>query len=266
MPRQLPTVNINGLRVAYRDAGLGLPIVLLHGLTGSKEWFEYQFSGLSSSYRVLSYDLRTAGRRHYDIQLLAEDLAKFLSALRIPSAMIGGHSLGGLVAQQFALSYPQRTKGLILVSTFPYLHEKSPQMITKWITPGEVQFQSPTKRLFSRIFGGRKREASVEPEGLEFLAANTAGLNKATLHARIKIVQEIDFRERLAELNMPALIVVGAKDEPVILEGAQLLYEGLSDATLEVIENTGHFCFYERHDLFNNAVDYFLAERLANLA
>jgi len=291
---QLPTVDIDGLRVSYCDAGIGLPVVFLPGLTGSKEWFQYQLSGLSESYRVLSYDFRLAGRQRYSAELLAEDLAKFLSALRIHSAVIAGHSFGGLVAQQFAISYPYRVKSLLLVSTFPYLEEKSPAALLEWLVPGEVKLQSPIRDLILRLFcrwcrqrserehytlagpgkdspddGGWGKIPQTNPdrqEDLKFLAAHTAGLNKYTLNARLRIIQDFDSRERLAGFSMPALIVAGASDRPEILKGAQLLYEGIPDATLEVIEGAGHFCFYERHDLFNEIVDQYLSERLASLS
>jgi 3-oxoadipate enol-lactonase len=260
---QLPTVNIDGLRVSYRDAGLGIPIVLLPGLTGSKEWFESQYSGLSNRYRVLSYDLRQAGRQQYNVELLSEDLAKFLGALRIPSAVVGGHSFGGLIAQQFALSYPQRARSLLLISSFPHL-DISGTNVLELLSLGDVQIKSAAGSLLSRLLPWRRKEIT-EPEGMSFLAAHTGGITRATLNERLRIIREVDFREQLPELTMPALIIAGAKDRPQMLEAAQVLYEGIQDSTLEVIEGAGHFCFYERHDLFNDIVDSFLTDRMASL-
>jgi pimeloyl-ACP methyl ester carboxylesterase len=261
----LPTVNIDGLRVAYLEAGRGLPIVMAPGLTGSKEWFTYQFSGLSENYRILSYDVRPARGRSYTLELLAEDLAKFLSAMRIPSAIIGGHSFGALIAQQFAKSFPNRTRGLILVSAFASLPREPQATIQKWLTPGDIHTPSGIGSLFSRLFCRNRPEEPGDGE-LAFLAANNAGLTKATLNERLRIVRESDLRENLPELGMPALVMMGARDRPEMLAAGQELYESLPNASLEVIENAGHFCFYERHDLFNNALDYFLFERLASLS
>lgn len=259
----MPTVNIDGLRVSYRDAGLGIPIILLPGLTGSKEWFESQYRGLSNRYRVLSYDLRQAGRQNYTIEFLSEDLAKFLSALRIPSAVVAGHSFGGLIAQQFALSYPQRARSLLLISSFPHL-DISASNVLEWLSPGDVQIKSAAGSFLSRLLPWRRKEM-MEQEGLAFLAAHTGAITRATLNERLRIIREFDFREKLPELTMPALIIAGAKDRPQMLEAAQVLYEGIQDSTIEVIEGAGHFCFYERHDIFNDVVDSFLTERMASL-
>ena len=116
----MPTIDIDGLRVNYADAGTGLPIVFVPGLVGSKEWFRYQISGLSNHHRVICYDLRPArGRVDYSLDLLTSDLTRFLDALKIHGAIIAGHAFGALIAIHFASMHPERSLALVAVSASP---------------------------------------------------------------------------------------------------------------------------------------------------
>jgi pimeloyl-ACP methyl ester carboxylesterase len=262
----LPVVEINGLKMDYEDKGTGLPVIFVHGLTGSKEWFRFQLSGLSEHHRIISCNLRAASRRRdYTIESLADDLANFMTALRLHGAVIAGHDFGGLVAMQFALKYPQRTTALILISTFPYLPQQSPQTIVEWLAPGPVEFTSPIASFFRKLFG-REKAGSRESEGLSWLAKHNAGLSRETLDARASLTAGFNITERLSEISVPTLLVVGSEDRAAILAGMQTLYEKIPDTTLDAIEGGDHFVFYTRHDLFNDVVDDFLMKNLASLS
>jgi pimeloyl-ACP methyl ester carboxylesterase len=262
----LPSVNIEGLKVGYAEKGTGLPVIFIPDLTGSRHWFKYQLSGLSEHYRIVSCDLRQASRRPaYTIELLTKDLESFMNARRIISAVITGHGFGGLIAQHFALTRPQKTTALILSSTFPHLPPLSAQQIMDLLAPGPVAFESPVTAFFRRLFG--QRQAGEEAaDGPGWLAKQNAGLTRQTLEARIEIVQQFDSTSRLSEITLPTLMVVGSEDQASILAGTQHLYEGIPDASLEVIEGADHFSFYTRHDLYNDVIDDFLASHLAELA
>lgn len=250
----------------YEDEGTGLPVIFIPGITGSKDWFRYQLSGLSEHHRIISYNLRNAGLRGaYAIELLTEDLARFIRALRLINAVIVGHCFGGLIAQQFALTYPQQASAVILSSTFPHLPQHSPQQIVDLLAPGPIQFESPVARFFRKLFGGRRPEVE-EDEGLAWLTTKNANLDRATLDARIRVIERFDMREHLGEITVPALVVVGAEDHAPILHGSQQLDEGIQDSNLEVIEGGDHFMFYTRHDLYNDVIDDFLMSHLAELS
>lgn len=262
----MPAVDIDGHRIEYEDEGAGLPVVFIPGLTGSKASCKYQLSGLSEHYRIISYNLRLASRREaYTIDLLTEDLARFLTELKLDTAVIAGHSFGGLIAQNFALNYAQHISALILSSTFPYLSEQPSQKIIEWLAPGPVEFESKWTAFMRRLFGGRQAPAE-DSDGLTWLAHQKGGLNKATLDARVNIIQEFNSSNRLGEINVPTLLIVGAEDRAPILAGTQMLYENIPDTTLEVIEGGDHFVFFTRHDLYNDVIDDFLMSRMASFS
>lgn len=262
--RRLPVININSLRIDYSDAGLGVPIVFVPGLSGSREWFRYQTSGLSDHYRIISYNLRRAHlRTKYTLDLLADDLAKFLDALHIPSAVIAGHSFGGLVALQFAVSHPDRCPALVLCSTSPSFSGIPDEELLAHLLPGEVKFDNLFIRLWKKLFGS-KRAGEDDVDSLDYSRFN-AGLDRATLDARLKILRKTNLTPLLGTITMPSLIVAGSLDEPYILAGSQLLDQMIPDSTLEVIENTDHFCFCTRHDLFNATLVEYLSHKVARL-
>ena len=262
----MPTVEIDGHRVTYEDVGLGLPVLLLPGLVGSVEWFKYQFTGLSTKYRIISCDLREVSRRpDYTMELLVEDVARFMAALRLHSAIIGGHSLGGLIAQEFALSYPQSTAAVVLASTFHHVPTEYQPRIPEILAPLETPAESPIRRLLG-VFSGKRATDGEELEGMDWLAAHAPHLSRTTISTRLRLATDFDVSGRIGSITVPSLVLVGGDEDAFLLDSARDLYESIPDSALEVIEGGDHFSFFTRHDLFNAALDDFLASRSAILA
>lgn len=262
----MPSIDIDGMRVAYEDAGTGLPIVFIPGLTGSKEWFRYQFSGLQESYRIISYDVRAARISATSaLDTLTEDLARLMTALKLQSAVLVGHSFGAMIAQRFATLYRQRLDALVLISAFPHLPDVPAETIIEWMSPGLPHPKSGFRALVRRIFHRKPAVPPEDGEGLEWLAAHSPSLPNAALDSRISMVREFDSTSWLPENEAATLVIVGARDREPFLHGAQTLYEAIPDSTLEVIEDGDHFSFYTRHDIVNGAIDDFLTERLMSL-
>lgn len=258
----MPIIDIDGTRVAYEDAGTGLPIVFIPGLVGGKDWFTYQLTGLSQSFRVISYDLRPASNRaSYKLDLLTEDLARFLSALRLQSAVVAGHSFGAMVAQRFALTHRDRTDAVVLISAFPRLGDAPAQAVAEWLCPGPVELESAFQAVLRRFFRQKRPPPTKDPEGTAWLAAHCPPISRATFDARLAIIRRFDSTDWLADIEAPTVVIVGACDHPQFLSSAQVLYEGIPDCRLEVVEDGDHFCFYTRHDIVSAVIHDLLTER-----
>ena len=256
----MPVANIRGFKVAYEEAGRGLPIVFIPGLVETKEWFQRQVSGLSPKYRTIACDLRTPGRSgEYSVRLLAEDLARFLDAIRANTAVICGRSFGGVVAQEFALNYPDRTSAVVLMSSFASLPAVSDEKILSWLTPREQGGAS--LGWLRKLFGA----ARTEPDSSEWLALQAGKVNRATVETRLRLAKDFDSTEQIGDIRVPTLTMVGSREPEEMLRATRVLYEGIPDATLEVMEGGDHFAFFLRHDLVNAALDDFVAARLASL-
>lgn len=271
----MPTIRVDSVTVDYYEAGTGLPVILIPGITEFKEEFVSQFHGLSSNYRIISYDLRRGLKRatDYTPDLLVEDLGRLMRGLGLDGAVICGHSFGGVIAMEFALRHPDLAKALVLVSSYPSPPTILPAELVSWTSsaghPFHTALGTKFKLQIARFFG-RKTSGTVamtdEVHAMRTVARQAARTSRTTISQRVRIVQKTDLPHRLPELEMPTLVIAGAKDRSVFLSSAQELYEGIPNATLEVIEGAGHFCFLTRHDQFNTVVDEFLTSHLAEIS
>lgn len=119
----MPKIKINGLDHYYEQEGKGPSLVFIHGAFGDSNMWDPQWQYFASKYRLLRYDLRGHGRtgssslERYTIDTFSDDLASLLDSLDIQAPIICGQSLGGSIAQAFAVRHPGRLKGLILSSS-----------------------------------------------------------------------------------------------------------------------------------------------------
>ncbi len=271
----MPRIQIDNYTVDYDEAGCGMPVIFIPGITEYKEAFVFQFGGLQNSYRIISYDLRRGLKRatDYTLDLLVDDLRKLLDALDLDSAVICGHSFGGLVAMKFAAKYPERTKALILVSAFHSAPSKSMESFLNTISSIENPLRTSVITRFrvylDRMLGRRTTGALFREHQVESIieVANQAmKTSRITINQRLKIIKETDLRASLPQIVSPTLVIAGSKDNEFFLSSAQSLYERIPDASLEVIEEVGHFSFLTRHDQFNSTVDEFLAQRIVAIS
>lgn len=118
----MPYVPTRDIITYYEEQGSGEPLVLIRGLGSDLQAWALQVPALAKHFRVITYDNRGAGRTNapdkpYSISGMADDLAALLDALKVEKASILGYSMGGMIAQEFALKYPARTNKLILLAT-----------------------------------------------------------------------------------------------------------------------------------------------------
>src|SRR3990172_3723573 len=117
----MPTAVFNGIRLYYEVHGQGTPLVLMHGFAGTAESWKPQIPDLSARYRLVLYDARGHWRSEsprsadlYSHEVFAEDLRALLDHLSAETAVVGGLSMGGVIALTFYFAHPQRVRALIL--------------------------------------------------------------------------------------------------------------------------------------------------------
>src|SRR6476659_3829867 len=119
----LKKVHVRDIDIAYKVFGKGDPIILHNGANdGMNAWDPSFLTAISSNHTIIVFDQRgigntTAGSKPYTMQLLANDTAGLLDALKIPKANVMGYSLGGHIAQAFTISHPEKVNRLILIAT-----------------------------------------------------------------------------------------------------------------------------------------------------
>lgn len=261
----MPTVVANGLSLYYEEFGRGEPIVFLSGLGGDSRAFSVTIRYFSDRYRALAIDARDTGRSDrvtapYSTADVADDLAAFLKTLGIPSAHVVGHSLGGLVAQEFAVRFPAMVRSLVLASTHSGASEWRKALIKSWIflrrrcEPAEF-----TEATFPWLVAPPFYRNPSQIEGMIRFAERNPWPQDAETFAR---QAESAFRfaagSQLGSIRVPTLVLAGALDLVNPPSVAQELAAQIPGARLVVFPEAGHLPHIEDGDGLRREIDRFL--------
>ena len=259
-------IRIDDIQIAYTDAGVGRPVVLIHGYPFNRSLWNEQVEALSNSYRVIVPDLRGFGESDAStgtagMNRMAQDVAQLLDHLQISQAVIGGLSMGGYVALAFYKQFPSRVRALVLADTRAQGDtEEAKQtraqqaekalsegmagiadaMLPKLLTPETV---SKRPEIVKRV---RDMMLRTKPEG-----AAAALLGMAARE---------DQTEALSSITSPTLILVGAEDAITPVADSEKMHQSIAGSRLVVLENAGHVSNLERTQQFNEALLKFLRE------
>jgi pimeloyl-ACP methyl ester carboxylesterase len=271
--QHLHRVELPGAEVSYAEIGEGPPVVFVHGISGSwQNWLE-NLPHVARNHRAIALDLPGFGASpmpSWTIDMFAYGrlLHDFCEKLGADGATLVGNSMGGLVAAEAVLTAPERYDRLVLVS--------AAGLINTWLPHERGTATSHAWRTFGRPFGAaarfvvshrRARYAMFRffiryPNRLhrELLWEQMAsGLPAPGFADALAAVIEYDARDRLEEIQIPAMIVWGT-DDWVIPSAAALSYNRrIPHSRLEIFERTGHVPQLERPQRFNALLDDFLS-------
>jgi pimeloyl-ACP methyl ester carboxylesterase len=259
----MPYADVNGQRIWYTDSGgHGLPMVLAHGFLMDSDMFAPQVAALGGKQRVITWDQRGHGRTQstpdpFTYWDSADDQRALLDHLGIHQAVVGGMSQGGFVGLRFALRYPDRTAGLLLLDSQAGLEdpEKVPQydlMFDVWTSEGPTP--ELTEMVAAIAIGNQRPESAAWIEKWGALPAEGLRQSYRTLMDRD------DVTDRLGQIRAPALVIHGEEDSAIPMERAEELCQGLSGCEGVVrIPGAGHAANLTHPELVNAAISGFLA-------
>lgn len=243
-------IDRDGVQIYYEDHGAGPAILLTHGFADTSIFWQGQVAAFQDRYRVITWDMRGHGQSdspgdeaQYSEAHTVADMAAILDACGVESAVLGGLSMGGFMSLAFHLRYPGRVRALMLFDTGPGFRNDE------------------AREGWNRTARGRAK--SFEERGLEALNRrqrpehrSPAGLARA---ARGMLAQ-FDGRiiESLPGIAVPALVLVGEKDEP-FLAAAGYMAARIPGARKAVIADAGHTANLDQPEAFNAAVEEFLS-------
>ncbi len=257
-------VELMGTRLYYETAGLGLPVVLIHGFANDTRAWDFQFEPFARRHQVLRYDLRGFGQSALpggEEYSHADDLRALLDHLEIPVACLVGHSMGGDVALAFSLACPRRVRALVLLDS------------TLWGFPWSTEWRNSLREV-SRA----AREAGIE-KARNMWADHPLfrpALERPELTAEVRgtlarysgwhwvnrdPVRQPDppTARQLDRIGAPVLVLAGERDLPDFQAVADLLHQGIRGARKLVLPNVGHLPNLEGPEEFNEAVLGFLS-------
>ncbi len=258
----MPIVEAGGIELHYLERGGGQPLLLIAGIPAIADDWDALAEPLSASRRVIAYDNRGSGRSTvtpgpYSTRQLAGDAVALLDALEIGRADVFGMSMGGMIAQEVALGWPERVRRLILGCTHAGVEHAAPQ-------PREagrafaMQTDDWAERM--RALAPFAFAPGVE-EGLlaSFVAKKSGDVqDPAGYAAQIQAVLAHDTADRLDAITAPTLILTGDEDQVIPAASSDLLRERIPGARLETIAGTGHLFFIEAPEQTRSLIEDFL--------
>ena len=263
----MPKIKVQEIDLYYEIHGEGAPFIMIRGLGSTADHWVAQVPAFSKKFRVVIFDNRGIGRSDkpdipYTIGMMAQDTVGLMDALNIRRAHVLGMSMGGMIAQEIAIRYPERVHGLVLGCThcggkhlFPP-DEEIGRLFGEYILTGSDEgFEKTLRALFAQ------RTLKERPD----MAQSYREISKRFpsspkfLIRQFEAVQGHDSWENLVKINAPTLVLTGSEDVLVPPKNSEILAARIPKARLEIIEGGAHQFPVERADAFNHTVLDFLS-------
>jgi pimeloyl-ACP methyl ester carboxylesterase len=257
----MPLARLNGINISYQVEGQGEPLVMIMGFTAGRIGWMPQIRFFKKYYRLITFDNRGAGKSDkppgsYSTNMMADDTVKLMDLLGIEKAHIMGLSMGGMIAQELAINYPQRVMKLVLASTYARQDETSGDTLEQakflQLTPEKkacamvgLAFNKPLYRftfgLLARVqtrFTGASGRVGIEGQTEACLKHNTL--------------------DRLSSITAPTLVIVGTGDRIIKSVSSEVIAGNIPNFKLVKVEGGSHYFSFEMKNVFNREVLNFL--------
>jgi pimeloyl-ACP methyl ester carboxylesterase len=271
--------TIHGYRRAFRVAGSGPALLLIHGVGANSTSWEPVHAKLAQRFTVIAPDLLGHGesdkpRADYSLASFANGMRDLLAAVGIDRVTVVGHSYGGGVAMQFAYQYPQLVERIVLVSTGGVAKDVSIAlrlaalpMASDALAMLRVPGALPTMRLFGRAvgsvlgstkFGRDVADAVGLLQDLKEPGASSAFARtlRSVVDRRGQFVTMLD-RSYLVQ-TVPVQVIWGEEDPVIPVEHARIAHAAMADSRLEIFEKSGHLPFKDHPNRFVEVVERFI--------
>ena len=288
-------VDAHGVLIYYKALGRGQPLVVLHGGPGaSHDYFLPYLLPLVRRNRVIFIDERGSGRSQklenpaaYTVENMAEDVEAVRQGLELGKISLLGHSCGGVLAQAYALKYPENLTHLILCSTF-HSTKKMNEVFKKMKEKMAPELRARIEKMEKAGLFGHGKEYEKNRYISEYMVAswgegyfpylyqnhpdpnydpNSNGNFAWDLYREMwgsngefvidGNMTSVEYTDRLSSIQVPTLIIVGDHDEcdPSL---SQEMHEKIAGSNLVILPKSGHMTFVDQPSLFLSAVDEFL--------
>ncbi len=252
--------NDNGTTIFYQVTVSRTPLVLIHGNPLTRALFQHQQTGLATRFQVITLDLPGFGRSSAptgfgSTALYAGYVLDLMNHLGIQKAIIGGHSMGGLITQEIYREAPQRFLGMILIDTIAMGASQIEQ--GEWAgyafqaTDGGVS--SIVETITPQLLAGATRTNDpVATTAIEDIIAE-GSIPGAQAGAETLAIRP-DYTAQLASISVPVLVVEGRDDPVYAFPIARALSQQVPHGTLALIPGASHVSIYERPAAANAAI------------
>jgi pimeloyl-ACP methyl ester carboxylesterase len=257
-------VTVSGLKITYRRAGSGDPLVLLHGGFGfdSRSWGP-QLDGLKDAFDVVAWDAPGCGGsddppESFSMEKYADCLAGFVRALGLTRPHVLGLSFGGALALALYARHPTLPGSLILAGAYAgWAGSLAPDEVQRRVQRISEEVARPPDEWLPTYLPGMLT-ASAPPEMAEQTLALMSGIRPRASLTMLRAMAEVDLRGILPAIDVPTLVLHGALDARSPLAVGRDLHTRIPASKLVVLSGVGHLSNIEGAAAFNREVTTFL--------
>lgn len=242
--------KVNGINLYYEIHGSGEPLLLIMGYgSNSGHWFVIR-DRLAKEHQLIMFDNRGTGRSDkpdipYTSEMMTGDIIGLLDAIGIGATNVFGVSMGGMIAQEFALGYPERVKRLILGCTScggPNAIGSTPEATAFLFDPAQAKLSNEEKAYSTVPWLWNKDFIDRHPEAVKRYVTTTTQY-PTPFYAYIcqgHFIMAFNSYDRLPEIKAKVLVICGAEDRLIPAENSRILASKIVDSELVILENAGH--------------------------
>jgi 3-oxoadipate enol-lactonase len=263
----MSTVHANGIDIYYEICGSGPPLTLIMGLSCSARQWQWMAPVLARSFKVITFDNRGVGRSgkpdmEYSTEMFADDTRGLLDALGIPRTHLFGVSVGGMIAQRFALKYPEMVDRLVLgctMTSFSHL-PPAPEDLETLQEAQIVSLEEGTEKMMSLFLseGFFKEEPKQVAAFKEVMMLERKEQGVEALFMQLGAAREHNTVDEAKHIVAPTLVISGSKDPIARMENARFLAEQIPGSTLAEITGGYHAFWVERFEEACDIIKKFL--------
>ena len=262
----LRQAQVGSFAIPYLEGGSGEPLMLIHGFAGDKDNFTRVARFLTPHYRVLIPDLPgfgDAGRdpeARYMMADQVERLHTFLTQLGIAKVHLGGNSMGGFIAAQFAATYPAMVGSVWLIDAAGTLASHDTPILQHYLATGEMPLLLKDERDFGALLSATTHRRPFMP-GFAQTSLGRRGVADLALHTAIlrQLTDSPTLESQYRELATPAFVVWGAQDQILSPNGAATFVELFPRSQRKIMDGIGHLPMAEAPE--ESAMDYLAFRR-----
>jgi len=273
---KLPKAYVNGININYKVEGQGEPLVLIMGGVAPRQAWFFQTRAFKKYYKVITFDNRDAAfgktdkpSSPYTIRAMADDTIGLMDHLGIDKAHILGYSMGGIIAQELAINYPERVRKLILAATFSGLEDVMAEVTSEVLK--NVGLREGFSEEDARSVDIREALSSIIPLAFNsmlyrmiliyvapetYLYARLGGFKG--LMGQIEAIVGCNTLDRLHTIQAPTLVITGAEDKLVPARSSDVIASKIPNTKLVKVEGGSHGYVMEMRGSFNKEVLDFL--------
>lgn len=262
----MPKARANGIDIHYKVEGQGEPLILIMGYSGTQESWLLQTRAFAKHYRVVTFDNRGVGKTDkpdgpYTTRMMADDTIGLMDHLEINKAHVLGVSMGGMIAQELAINYPERVCKLVLGCTFAGRDDTSGYSLDIVRALGGEEGYSdedviniPIRKLTNVVvalsFNKRLYRMILVP--LAKIGTRLSGTRG--LVAQFEACQSHNTLDRLHLIQAPTLVIAGTQDRVISPLSSEVLANTIPNVRLVRVEGGAHAFFVEMRGRFNKEV------------